>query len=91
MDAGWTEELLGWLHTHPGWGFALVFLVAFLESLVLVGILLPGIVILFGVGALIGLGMFDLTSIWLAASTGAFLGDFLSYLLGRRFRGHLTF
>ncbi len=89
MEAGWTEELLGWLHTHPGWGFAIVFLVAFLESLVLVGILLPGIVILFGVGALIGLGMFDLTSIWLAASTGAFLGDFLSYLLGRRFRGHL--
>ena len=89
MEAGWTEELLGWLHTHPGWGFAIVFLVAFFESLVLIGILLPGIVILFGVGALIGLGMFDLTSIWLAASTGAFLGDFLSYLLGRRFRGHL--
>ena len=89
MEAGWTQELLGWLHTHPGWGFAIVFLVAFFESLVLIGILLPGIVILFGVGTLIGLGMFDLTSIWLAASTGAFLGDFLSYLLGRRFRGHL--
>ena len=89
MEAGWTEELLGWLHNHPGWGFAIVFLVAFFESLVLIGILLPGIVILFGVGTLIGLGMFDLTSIWLAASTGAFLGDFLSYLLGRRFRGHL--
>jgi membrane protein DedA with SNARE-associated domain len=27
--------------------------------------------------------------IWIAASAGAFLGDFLSYLLGRRFRGHL--
>jgi membrane protein DedA with SNARE-associated domain len=68
---------------------AIVFLVAFFESLVLIGILLPGIVILFGVGTLVGLGVVDLVPIWLAASLGAFLGDFLSYLLGNRFRGHL--
>ncbi len=89
MDTGWTQELLGWLNAHPGWGFGIVFLVAFFESLVLVGILLPGIVILFGVGTLVGLGMLDMVPIWIAASTGAFLGDFFSYLLGRRFRGHL--
>jgi len=81
--------LLSWLNAHPGWGFAIVFLVALLESLVLVGILLPGIVILFGVGTLIGLGLLELIPIWLAATTGAFIGDFLSYLLGHRFRGHL--
>jgi len=89
VDTGWTQELLGWLNAHPGWGFGIVFLVAFFESLVLVGILLPGIVILFGVGTLVGLGMLDMVPIWIAASTGAFLGDFFSYLLGRRFRGHL--
>ena len=89
MESGWTQELLGWLNANPGWGFTIVFLVAFFESLVLVGILLPGIVILFGVGTLIGLGAVQLVPIWVAASTGAFLGDFLSYLLGRKFRGHL--
>lgn len=89
MDTGWTQELLAWLNAHPGWGFTIVFLVALLESLVLVGILLPGIVILFGVGTLIGLGIMELIPIWLAATSGAFLGDFLSYLLGHRFRGHL--
>lgn len=89
MDTGWTQDLLSWLNAHPGWGFAIVFLVALLESLVLVGILLPGIVILFGVGTLIGLGLLELIPIWLAATTGAFIGDFLSYLLGHRFRGHL--
>lgn len=68
---------------------AIVFLVAFFESLVLIGILLPGIVILFGVGTLVGLGVIDLLPIWVAASVGAFLGDFLSYWLGHRFRGHL--
>ena len=81
--------MLGWLNAHPGWGFGIVFLVAFFESLVLVGILLPGIVILFGVGTLVGLGAIPMLPIWVSASTGAFLGDFLSYLLGHKFRGHL--
>jgi membrane protein DedA with SNARE-associated domain len=89
MDSGWTQELLGWLNTHPGWGVLIVFAVSFFESLVLVGILLPGIVILFGIGALIGLGLMDMVPVWAAASVGAFLGDSFSYALGRRFRGHL--
>ncbi len=89
VDSGWTQELLGWLNTHPGWGVTIVFLVAFFESLALVGILLPGIMILFGVGTLIGLGLLDLIPIWFAASAGAALGDSASYLLGYRFRGHL--
>ena len=89
MDAGWTQELLNWLNAHPGWGILIVFLVSFFESLVLVGILLPGIVILFGIGTLIGLGLLDMVPVWAAASVGAFLGDTVSYALGHRFRGHL--
>jgi undecaprenyl-diphosphatase len=89
VENGWTQELLNWLNANPGWGWAIVFLVAFFESLVLIGILLPGMLILFGVGALIGLGMAELMPIWLAASAGAMLGDGLSYALGHRYRGHL--
>jgi len=89
VETGWTQELLNWLNAHPGWGLTLVFLVSFFESLALIGILLPGIVILFGVGALIGLEVMELVPVWIGASLGAFLGDTLSYLLGRRFRGHL--
>ena len=89
MESGWTQELLGWLNAHPGWGVAIVFLIAFFESLALVGLLLPGIMILFGVGTLIGLGLLELIPIWIAASCGALLGDSASYLLGHRFRGHL--
>lgn len=90
MEAGFTQELLNWLNAHPAWGFATVLLVAFFESLVLVGILLPGMFILFGVGALIGLGVMDMVPVWIAATTGAFLGDTLSYALGHRFKGHLV-
>ena len=53
MESGWAQGLLDWLNAHPGWGFATVFLVAFFESLVLIGILLPGMFILFGIGALV--------------------------------------
>ncbi len=87
--AGWTQELLTWVNANPGWGAVIVLLVSFLESLVLVGILLPGIMILFGVGALIGLGVLETLPIWLAASCGAFLGDVFSYYLGYRYREHL--
>jgi membrane protein DedA with SNARE-associated domain len=89
LESGWTQELMNWLNAHPGWGVSIVFLVSFLESLVLIGILLPGIVILFGVGALIGLGLLEIIPVWIAASVGAFLGDTLSFYLGHHFRGHL--
>lgn len=81
--------MLSWVNANPGWGVLIVFLVAFFESLVLIGILLPGIMILFGVGTLIGLGLMDVLPVWLAASSGAFLGDTLSFALGYRNREHL--
>ena len=90
MEGGWSQDLLNWLQAHPGWGFVTVLLVAFLESLVLIGILLPGMFILFGIGALIGLGVLEMTPIWIAATAGAILGDSFSYYLGRRFRGSLV-
>lgn len=80
---------MAWLNQNPGWGVLIVFGVAFLESLVLVGLLLPGIMILFGIGALIGLGALDMIPVWATASAGALLGDGVSYALGRCYREHL--
>ncbi len=88
-SASWSQDLLNWVNANPGWGVLTVFVVAFFESLVLIGILLPGIMILFGIGTLIGLGVIDVLPVWLAASTGAFLGDTLSFALGYRYRRHL--
>jgi membrane protein DedA with SNARE-associated domain len=45
--------------------------------------------ILFGIGALIGLGVLEMTPIWVAATAGAFAGDSLSWYLGYRFRSSL--
>lgn len=90
MDNGWTQDLLNWLNANPGWAGFWVFVMSFVESLAFVGILVPGIIILFGLGALIALGAMDLWTIWLWGSAGALLGDMASYALGRRYRLHLA-
>jgi undecaprenyl-diphosphatase len=90
MDTGWTQDLLNWVSAHPGLTGVLVFVVACVESLVVVGILIPGIFFLFGVGAMIGLGVIEMAPIWLWGSAGALLGDQFSFMVGRRYREHLA-
>jgi len=90
METGWTQDLLNWLTANPGWAGFWVFVMSFVESLAFVGILVPGIIILFGVGALISLGAMDLLPIWLWGSLGALIGDLVSYAIGRRYRSHLA-
>ena len=89
METDWTQDLLNWLSANPGWAGFWVFFMSFVESLAFVGILIPGIIILFGLGALISLGALDMLPIWLWGSLGAFVGDLVSYALGRRYRSHL--
>jgi len=78
------------MSANPGWAGFLVFVMSFVESLAFVGILIPGIIILFGLGALISLGALDMLPIWLWGSLGAFVGDLVSYAIGRRYRSHLA-
>lgn len=90
METHWTQELLNWMSANPGWAGFWVFLMAFVESLAFVGILVPGIIILFGLGALVSLGALDMWPIWVWGSVGAFFGDIVSYAVGRRYRNHLA-
>ena len=90
METDWTQDLLNWLSANPGWAGFWVFVMSFVESLAFVGILVPGIIILFGLGALISLGAMDMWPIWLWGSLGAFAGDLASYVIGRRYRSHLV-
>jgi len=66
-----------------------VMLVAFLESLALVGLLLPGTVMMASIGALIGSGQVDFYYAWAAGIVGCLLGDWISYFIGRAFKGPL--
>jgi len=50
------QQLLEWVALHPYWSGAIIFLVAMAESLAIVGLIVPGVVIMFGIGALIAAG-----------------------------------
>lgn len=78
------HALLSSIAAHPSWVLFVVFLVAFAESVALVGSLVPAGVIMFSAGALIGIHALDLWATLGIAVLGAIAGDGLSYELGRR-------
>jgi membrane protein DedA with SNARE-associated domain len=65
-----------------------VFLVAFAESLILVSLFVPATLILVAVGALEGSADGPLLRLIAFAAAGSFLGDLISFALGRRYGGH---
>jgi membrane-associated protein len=79
----WLQNLLGWLPVG-GRYYALMATVAAFESVVLVGWLLPGSVLVVGAGFLVIHGQGALLPLMVAAGIGAFFGDLTSYLLGAR-------
>ncbi len=83
------SQLLAWVAANPVWTGLIVFAVSLAESLAIVGIIVPGVVMMFGIGALIAAGAADFWAICAWAVAGAVLGDGLSYWLGRRYKAHL--
>jgi membrane protein DedA with SNARE-associated domain/membrane-associated phospholipid phosphatase len=69
---------------HPQAALLFVVLVAFAESLALVGTFVPAAIVMFGAGALIGNGTLNAWETLGAAVIGAVTGDGLSYEMGRR-------
>jgi membrane protein DedA with SNARE-associated domain len=80
------DTFLNVIQHHPGMAYAAVFLVAFLESLVLVGLVVPGTVIMFGIGAIVAAGGLGMKPVLVLSAAGAIAGDGISYWLGRRYR-----
>ena len=77
-----TAAIETFVTNHKAWTAPLMFLLAFGKSMAFVSLILPFWGILVAVGALrvkLGLGF---VPIWVAASAGAALGDWLSYWLG---------
>ncbi|AGA88944.1 putative membrane-associated protein [Thioflavicoccus mobilis 8321] len=77
------QQVLAWVAAHPTWANLILFLAALAESLAIVGIIVPGVLIMLAAGALIAAGALDLRHAWIAATLGAIIGDGLSYGLGR--------
>ncbi|HEY8579275.1 MAG TPA: DedA family protein, partial [Beijerinckiaceae bacterium] len=55
----YVQSIMAFLKANQGWAPAIVFALAFAESLALLALLVPATVILWGVGALIGAADLD--------------------------------
>lgn len=84
------NTLLAFITHHSGLAYGLIFLISLSESLALVGLLVPGTVIMFGVGAIVATGSLSLFPVLLMAMIGAIAGDGISYWLGHHYKERLV-
>lgn len=95
MDSAWIDNIVQWIGEHPLAAGVVIFLIAFCDSLVILGMLVPALPLLFAVGALIGLGHIDGMYAIACAALGAFAGDGLCFWAGLRWgpqmRGNVLF
>lgn len=85
MDSARLEALVAWIGQNPIAAGLVIFLIAFGDALVIVGVAIPAVPLLFAVGTLVGLGHVDGTYALACATLGAFAGDGISYWVGHRY------
>ncbi len=90
LSIAYIQPLIEWLRTHPEWASIIVFFISFLESLAIVGSIVPGSIMMTMVGILAGTGVIGLKSCLSAAIIGAIAGDGGSYFLGYYFSDRLA-
>lgn len=83
------SALLSWVGAHPTWSGIAVFLISVAESLAIVGLFIPGTIVMFGIGALVAAGSMELWPTLAWAAAGAVVGDGMSYWLGRHYHMRL--
>jgi membrane-associated protein len=72
------------LHTYGIWTYALLFLIVFCETGLVVTPFLPGDSILFAAGALASIGSLKIFSLFVVFYSAAVLGDTFNYLIGHK-------
>ncbi|MDB2384817.1 bifunctional DedA family/phosphatase PAP2 family protein [Endozoicomonas sp.] len=76
------EAIQAWLQLNNEWLGPTIAFMALIESLVVVGLLVPGVPIMFALGALAGAGAMDPLTMLIWGVVGAAIGDGISFQLG---------
>ncbi len=83
------QPILDWISTHPTWSGIVVFLISLSESLAIVGLLVPGVVMMTAIGAMMGAGILPFWETLFWAVLGAIAGDGISYWLGYHYHDRI--
>lgn len=80
--SGIIGDLGHFISANQAWAGPIVGLIAFGESLAVVGMLIPATPIMLAIGGLVGAGIIDPIPVMIGAIIGAVVGDIISYFLG---------
>lgn len=83
------NSILQWLYVHPNAAGAATFIISSIESVAIIGTIIPGSLMMTAIGTLAGAGIIPLWSTIIWAILGAIVGDGISYWLGYYFKHDL--
>lgn len=87
LDA-YLQQIADFTAHHPSLGFVIVFLLAFGESIPVLGVVAPGTSVILAIATFAGLGYIPVWLVLVPAIIGAIAGDGVSYWFGHRYRTH---
>ncbi|MEK6806595.1 MAG: VTT domain-containing protein [Pseudomonadota bacterium] len=79
------QAALDWLARYPAISVALLFLFCALESLIVLGSLIPTTLVLFAAGAAVTFGLYEFWQMTAVATLGAMSGDYFNFWIGRHY------
>jgi membrane protein DedA with SNARE-associated domain/membrane-associated phospholipid phosphatase len=82
-------QAIDWVKDNPSWSLIWVFVISISESLAIVGLFVPGVLMMGTMGALIAAGAIGFWPVVIAAVLGAIVGDGLSFWLGHYYKNDI--
>jgi membrane protein DedA with SNARE-associated domain len=86
MEEHFIRPFIEYFHHHQTLGIGFAFIIALIESLPILGTLVPGSITMTAIGALVGAGILPPWETLLGSFLGAMLGDCLGFWLGWRYQ-----
>lgn len=71
------------IRNNPKYGLIATFIVAFIESLAIIGSVVPGTITMGIIGSMVGAALLPLTPTVLVAFAGSYIGDIVSFVVGK--------
>lgn len=77
------ESIAHYVEVLGPWAYVFIFVIAFFESFIFTGLLIPGTLMLVAMGFIASHGPINFLALFLITATAAILGDVLNYYLGK--------
>lgn len=83
------NEFINFLTNNPQYGNLIAFFFAFIESLAVIGSIIPGSVTMTAIGSLVGLNVLSFVPVLSFAIAGAIIGDLVSFYVGFHYKNKI--